>query len=168
MRFLRHLARLRFNVFKRQVAKSSTQSLASRLRRLVAFGLVGATGMVVNTLVLWLLADVWDQHYLLAAVDRDPGVDHLELVVDRGVRLPRGEAGTALSRGIKFYLLNNLALLVRLPLLALLVDGLNVNLLVANVITLMLLFLVRFVIADAAIYARPDRARSTSSRCGSW
>ena len=68
-RYLHHLARLRFNVFKGQVAKSSTQSLASRVRRLVAFGMVGATGMVVNTLALWLLADkIWDQHYLLAAM----------------------------------------------------------------------------------------------------
>src|SRR6478752_651093 len=155
-RYLHHLARLRFTVFKGQVAKSSTQSLASRLRRLVAFGLVGATGMVVNTLALWLLADkIWDQHYLLAAAMATQVSTAWNLLWTEVFVFPGAKPGTALSRGIKFFLLNNIALLVRIPLLALLVDGLNVKLLLANVVSLLLLFLVRFVIADAAIYARP-------------
>ena len=68
-RFVRHLARLRFDVLKRQIARSSTQSRAVRLRRLIAFGLVGASGMVVNTAALWMFAGhLFNSHYLLAAV----------------------------------------------------------------------------------------------------
>jgi len=157
LRYLRHLTRLRFDVLKFQVAKASEQSPASRLRRLLAFGLVGATGMVVNTLALWLLADqIWEQHYLLAAaiatqVSTAWNFLWTEIFVFAGAK-----PGSLLSRGVKFFLLNNVALLLRIPLLALLVDGLGVNLLVANIFTLIMLFLFRFVIADSAIYARPS------------
>ena len=128
----------------------------SRLRRLLAFGLVGLSGMVVNTLALWLLTDrIWDHHYLLAAVIATQVSTAWNLLWTELFVFSGAKPGSQLSRGIKFFLLNNVALLLRIPLLALLVDGLGMNVLVANVLTLVLLFLVRFVIADAAIYARP-------------
>ena len=69
LRYLRHLSRLRFDVLKMQVKKSSTQSRSVRLRRLISFGLVGVSGMFVNTVALWLFSDkLWDNHYLWAAI----------------------------------------------------------------------------------------------------
>jgi len=56
------------------------------------------------------------------------------------------------SRAIRFFLLNHIALLVRLPLLALLVESLGVGVIVANIATLALLFVARFLIADSTIY----------------
>jgi dolichol-phosphate mannosyltransferase len=155
-RFVRHLTRLRFAVLKVQIARSSAQSTASRLRRLFGFGLVGASGLVINTLALWFLAGhIWDTHYLVAAVMSTQvstawNFALIELFVFIGAK-----PGSLGSRAIKFFLLNNIALLLRLPLLAILVDALGINLLIANILTLVLLFLLRFVIADAAIYAQP-------------
>jgi putative flippase GtrA len=156
LRYLRHLSRLRLDVLKKQIARSSTQSPALRLRRLLAFGLVGVSGLVVNTAALWLLTEgLSDQHYLLAAVLATQVSTAWNLLWTEVFVFSGAKPGTRLSRGIKFFLLNNAALLLRIPLLAFLVEIVHVNLLVANVFTLVLLFLVRFLIADAAIYARP-------------
>lgn len=156
LRYLRHLARLRTDVLRSQVKRSSAQSNTARLRRLAAFGLVGLTGIFVNTFALWLLADrLWDNHYLLAAVLATQVSTAWNLLWTELLVFSGPKPGSPASRGLKFFLLNNVALLLRIPLLAVLVDGLGINLLVANVMTLVVLFLVRFVIADAAIYARP-------------
>jgi dolichol-phosphate mannosyltransferase len=156
MRYLRHLSRLRLDVLKKQIAKSSAQSPSLRLRRLLAFGLVGASGLVVNTAALWLLTEgLSDQHYLLAAVLATQVSTAWNLLWTELFVFSGAKPGTRLSRGIKFFLLNNVALLLRIPLLAFLVEIVHLNLLVANVFTLVLLFLLRFLIADAAIYARP-------------
>jgi putative flippase GtrA len=156
LRYLRHLARLRSDVLRSQIKRSSAQSTAARMRRLLAFGLVGLTGIFVNTFALWLLADrVWDHHYLFAAVLATEISTAWNLLWTELLVFTGPKPGSPASRAVKFFLLNNIALLLRIPLLALLVDGLGINLLLANVMTLVILFLVRFVIADAAIYARP-------------
>lgn len=157
LRFARHLLRLRLLVLRNQVRRSSTANGAGRFARLLAFGAVGATGIGVNTAALWLFSEhVVHPHYLIAAVlATEVSTSWNFLLTERFVfRGPK--PGTRLGRGIRFFLLNHLALLPRLPLLALLVGVFSANLLVANVITLALLFLVRFVIADSAIYAKPD------------
>jgi dolichol-phosphate mannosyltransferase len=159
-RFLRHLLRLRLLMLRRQVRKSSVRtSRLAWLTRMVSFGAVGATGIVINTAVLWMFSSgghPHHAHYLLAAVLATEASTTwnfalTELFVFRGPK-----PGSIASRGIRFYALNHLALLPRLPLLALLVEVFSANLLVANIITLMLLFLARFVIADSAIYAMQE------------
>jgi dolichol-phosphate mannosyltransferase len=155
LRFVRHLARLRVAVLKRQIARSSTQSKTVRLQRLVAFGLVGLSGLAVNTLALWIFSGkIWEQHYLIAAILATQVSTTWNFLLTELLVFTGRKPGSMWSRAIKFYLLNNTALLLRLPLLALLVGPFGINLFVANVMTLVLLFLIRFVIADAAIYAK--------------
>ncbi|MGS0687637.1 glycosyltransferase [Nakamurella sp. GG22] len=157
LRYLHHLARLRADVFRSQVKRSSAQSRGVRLRRLVLFGLVGLSGIFVNTAALWFLAGrMGEDHYLLAAVLATQVSTAWNLLWTELLVFAGPKPGSATSRGVKFFILNNTALLLRIPLLALLVEGLGINLLVANVMTLVTLFLVRFLIADAAIYAAPS------------
>jgi dolichol-phosphate mannosyltransferase len=156
LRFLRHLLRLRLMVLRQQVKRSSTTAWQQRLTRLVAFGLVGLSGVVVNTLALWMFTQPGQHHYLVAAVlatEFSTTWNFLltETLVFRGVK-----PGTLIGRGVRFYLVNHLALLLRLPILALLVSAFGLGVLIANVITLALLFVARFVIADAAIYAKAE------------
>jgi dolichol-phosphate mannosyltransferase len=158
-KFVRHLLRLRLLMLRRQVKKSSARSsTAARLTRMVAFGAVGATGIVINTAVLWLFSGGGHPHghYLLAAVVATEASTTWNFIFTEWLVFRGPKPGSRLGRGVRFYALNHLALLPRLPLLALLVEMFHANLLVANLITLMLLFLVRFVIADAAIYATGD------------
>jgi putative flippase GtrA len=157
LRFVRHVLRLRLLVLRSQVRRSSTTDGAGRFGRLAAFGAVGATGVAVNTAALWLFSEhVVHPHYLIAAVLATEVSTSWNFVLTEKFVFRGPKPGTVPGRGVRFFLLNHLALLPRLPLLALLVGVFGADLLVANVITLALLFLVRFVIADSAIYGKPD------------
>ena len=157
LRFLRHLLRLRLLVLRNQVRRSSTTNGAGRFARLLAFGAVGATGIGVNTAALWLFSEhVVHPHYLIAAVLATEVSTSWNFLLTEKFVFRGSKPGTRLGRAVRFFLLNHLALLPRLPLLALLVGVFSANLLVANILTLALLFLVRFVVADSAIYAKPD------------
>ena len=62
---------------------------------------------------------------------------------------------TAVGAGATaFFVMNNLALLLRVPLLVLLTSSLGINYLVSNVISLAALALVRFEVADVWIWAK--------------
>ena len=157
LRFVRHLLRLRLLVLRNQVRRSSTADGGGRFARLLAFGAVGATGIGVNTAALWLFSEhVVHPHYLIAAVLATEVSTSWNFLLTEKFVFRGDKPGTRLGRGVRFFLLNHLALLPRLPLLALLVGVFSANLLVANILTLALLFLVRFVVADSAIYAKPD------------
>lgn len=155
MRFLTQVLRLRALVFSRQVKGAARPSRSAWLARALAFGLVGLSGVVVNMGVLWLLTRPSAHvHYLVgAALATEASTTWLfvltEALVFRGPK-PR----TLVSRGVRFYLLNHVALLLRLPILALLVEDLGLKVLAANFVTLVLLFLVRFLVADSAIYGQ--------------
>ena len=118
---------------------------------MVAFGLVGATGVVVNTAALWFFYRVvgWN-HLVGAALATQASTTWNFVLVDSLVYRGRGN-GTRGGRAIRFYVMNNLLLLARLPVLEVLVLG-GMGVLWANGVTLVLLFLVRFVISDRAIF----------------
>jgi dolichol-phosphate mannosyltransferase len=138
--FVQQLVRLRV---------SETMSRATRtgvLLRGVGFATVGMTGLLVNVLAMWLLADprTLHMHYLLAAILTTQLSSSWNFaLVDRLVyRGPKRL--TAMSRYLGFMLMSNTVLVLRIPFLALLVSVLGVHYLVANVLTLLLGYLVRF------------------------
>jgi putative flippase GtrA len=153
-RFARHLMRLRSAVLKKQVRRSATSgSPGSWFLRAILFGVVGLSGLLVNTAVLLLLGSELPRlHYLVAATLATEASTTWLFVLTERLVFRGAKPGTVRSRAVRFFLLNHLALLVRLPLLALAVEWLGVPVVPANVATLVLLFLVRFVVADAAIY----------------
>jgi putative flippase GtrA len=154
-RFARQLLGLRLSLLARQAARSATASPRRWLVRAFAFGLIGLSGLVINTAVLWLLhLEVLHVHYLAAAAVATEASTAWLFVLTETLLYRKDKPGTVGSRGIRFFLLNNAALAIRLPLLAWLVAGLGVGVLVANAITLALLFIVRFVVADSAIYGK--------------
>jgi dolichol-phosphate mannosyltransferase len=154
-RFMQHVSRLRVAVLRTQIKRSSTTSKATRLRRLIAFGLVGLSGLGVNTLALWLMTEgPWANHYLVAAVLATEASTTWNFLLTESLVFRGAKPGSLVGRGLKFYLVNHVALLLRLPLLALFVEQFGLHVLLGNLVTLILLFAARFVIADAAIYAR--------------
>lgn len=122
------------------------------------FATVGALGLVVNQVLLWLLYDVLNIHHLLlAAAIATQGSTSFNFIGTEawvfGSRRVGGAAGIV-KRFVIYDAVNSTALLVRLPLLQFLTAGfLHVNYLLANLITLVLLTLVRFVIADSVIWS---------------
>lgn len=156
LRFGRHLARLRLQIARERNAEARR---APRARsRLILFGLVGASGIAVNSAALWLLhLEVFALPLLLsAALATQVSTLWNFLLTDRVVFRTSGKGG-AWGRLWRFAAMNNLALLLRLPLLWTLVHvGLGV--LSANFITLVALFAARYVISDRLIFGRRAEA----------
>lgn len=122
------------------------------------FATVGALGLVVNQVLLWLLVDVLHiGHLLVAAAIATQGSTTFNFIgTERWVFASRRATTVrgVVKRFVVYDAVNSTALLVRLPLLQFLTAGyLHMNYLVANLITLVLLTLVRFVIADSVIWS---------------
>jgi dolichol-phosphate mannosyltransferase len=129
-------------------------SLLARLR-FARFGAVGASGLVVNTVLLAALTDVVGLFYVVSAIIATQGstlwnfcLTELWVFSDRDHKRGWG------SRMALFFLMNNAALAVRGPLLVLLTSGLGIHYVVSNVISLLTLTLVRFALADTWIWAK--------------
>lgn len=133
-------------------------------RRAAGFGAVGVSGIVVNSLALWLLVGVAGVHLLLgAALATQLSTVWNFVLTDRLVfagakRLP------GWSRLAGFVAVNNAVLLFRLPLLSLLVTFTAVGYLLANVVTLLAAFAVRFVVSDRLLFSRGVSMTLTSGR----
>jgi dolichol-phosphate mannosyltransferase len=152
--FLRHLARLRRARLARQLRErpSTRDERIQQAARFVAFGVVGVTGIFVNSAALWFFYHTmgWN-HLLAAALATQVSTSWNFLLVDLVVYRKRA-GGSRSSRAVRFFAMNNLLLLARLPVLQLLINW-GLHILIANAITLVLLFVVRFVLSDRAIFA---------------
>ncbi len=153
MTFLRQVIRLRSSRLATQL-RAGPKTHAERLRELIrflAFGAVGASGLVINTGALWIFFRYlgWN-HLICVALATQASTTWNFVLVDSLVY--RGRAhGSRLGRGIRFFAMNNLLLVARLPVIEVLVAS-GMGILVANATTLVLLFLVRFVLSDRAIF----------------
>ena len=126
----------------------------ARLKRFARFGIVGASGFVVNEVALALFVSAFSVNYLVGAVAATQvstlwNFSLVELWAFRDVDAKRSRS----RRLLFFFLVNNAALLLRGPILVALTSGLGLNYLVSNIISLGVLTLVRFAIADNWIWA---------------
>jgi putative flippase GtrA len=145
LRFARHLTRL--SLSRLRPGNATT-------RRALGFAAVGISGIVVNSAALWLLADPTNlgANYLVAAVSATQvSTTWNFLLTDSVVYRGPKRLGPA-RRFLTFAAASNVTLLLRVPVLAALVDGLGMHYLVANLITLLLSFVARFATSDRLIY----------------
>jgi dolichol-phosphate mannosyltransferase len=146
LRFLRHLAVLRAG--------------DTRLR-MFGYGLVGLSGLVPNGVTLWYLAELSGMHYIPAAVIANQVAIAWNFALTE-ILFRRRRHRRLATRITQFVLLGNLDLVLRVPVLAYVVDGVHVNYLYANVVTLVAFFLIRFAIVDRFIYARRPRTAAAA------
>jgi glycosyltransferase involved in cell wall biosynthesis len=155
--YLRHLARLRKARLAGQLRREtvSARERWAALLRLIGFGAVGATGIAVNTAALWFGYNTLGiNHLVAAALATQCSTTWNFLLIDALVYRGRGQ-GRFGARATRFFLLNNLLLLGRLPALQLLVVW-GMGVLTANAATLVALFLLRFLISDRVIYGKGE------------
>ena len=142
--YLGHLANLR---------------LGTGVIRLARFGLVGASGLVVNLLAFIALIDLAGLHYVPAAVlATQTSTLWNFLLTERWVFTDRDARHSRGARAVLFFAMNNIALMLRVPVLVALVSGLGLNEAVANLLTLVGLTLVRFAISDTWIWGERAHA----------
>jgi putative flippase GtrA len=146
LRFGRHLAVLRLATIARP---------SSRTGRAVGFAAAGASGIVVNSVLLWALSDGLALPYLVAAfLSMQAAMAWNFMLVDRFV-MPGTQRRLHRRLG-RFWLVNNSLVPVHLAALAGLVQGLGVNLLVANALAIGTVFVLRYVATSRWVYGQRD------------
>ncbi len=160
--YLRHVVRLRRSRLARQLQEGppTRAGRIAQLVRFIGFGLVGLSGVAVNTAALWFFYRKLGWNHLLGASLATQFSTTWNFVLVDSLIYRKRAHGTRTGRAVRFFVMNNLLLLARLPVLQGLVD-LGLGVLIANGITLVLLFLVRFVVSDRAIFGSvtADRGR---------
>ncbi|MEV4517508.1 glycosyltransferase [Dactylosporangium sp. NPDC049525] len=153
MTYLRHLTRLRRHRLAGQLkqAPKTRRERLQQLGRMVAFGLVGLSGVAVNTAALWAAYSAAGLNHLLGAAIATQASTLWNFALIEQLVYRRKGNGTWTSRAIRFWAMNNLLLLLRLPVLQVLVLT-GIGVLVSNGITLVVLFLLRFLLSDRVIY----------------
>ncbi|WP_327000675.1 glycosyltransferase [Dactylosporangium sp. NBC_01737] len=142
VRFARQLVRLRVQTAVRP---------SSRVARMLGFAAAGASGIVVNSVLLWLLTRWLTVPYLAAAVvATQAAIGWNFAVIDRLV-MPDVE-DRARRRFGRFWLLNNALLPLHLAALAVLVQGLHLHYLAANVAAIGTVFVARYAAVSRWIY----------------
>ena len=125
-------------------------------RLFTRFGLVGASGLVVNMAVFAALHAI-GLHYLLAALlATSASTLWLFVLTDRWVFAGRDTVRSTRSRLGLYVVLNYAGFLVRAPLLVLLVAALGLDPLAGNLASLLVLTLARFAVADTWIWKTAD------------
>ena len=125
-----------------------------RVVRFARFGIVGASGFVVNEVALAIFVSTFGLNYLLGAIAATQvstlwNFTLVELWAFRSTDAKRSPA----HRLLLFFMVNNAALLLRGPVLVLLTSVGGFNYLVSNLVSLGLLTVVRFAVADNWIWA---------------
>lgn len=146
-RYVKHLCRLRLGL-----GSSAGERRPSTPARMLLFALVGASGIGINALALWALVTVAHLTYLLGAAVATQASTTWNWAFTEWLVFPGRKPRTPLRRYLAFSGVNNGVLLLRLPVLALLVSVLGVHYLIANVLTLAVAFVGRFVMSDRVIY----------------
>jgi putative flippase GtrA len=117
------------------------------------FGLVGLSGLVVNQLVFALFTEAGQINYLFAAIlATQVSTTWNFLGIDRWAFRGRPTTMPTVSRYLSFLGMNNLTLILRVPLLWLLAELLFMDPLLGNLITLLMLFVVRYLLSDGWIW----------------
>lgn len=132
-----------------------------RVERLVRFGLVGATGLLVNQVALWAVADGFGVHYVAASavatqVSTAWNFALTEAWVFRASREGRWR------RLFLFAAMNNVWMVLRTPILVGLTEWAGLHYLLSNLIALAASTFARFTLADAWIW-RGAETREPSS-----
>ena len=128
----------------------------------LAFALVGAYGIIVNQVLLWILVSIGGVNYLAGAVIATQGSTAWNFSLNEmWVFQARRRGKGVVRRFTAYWAVNNATLLLRGPMLVLFTSKMHIHYLVSNLLTLVALFAIRFLVSDRFIWrARPRRAMS--------
>jgi dolichol-phosphate mannosyltransferase len=134
--------------------------------RLAGFALVGATGILVNSLVLYLATSLLNIYYLYSVVIATVASTIWNFIfIELWVYHSSSQSNGRVRRFALFSSMNIGALALRGPLIYVLTSALGIYYLISNLITLILMIGVRFLLADYVIWGRKP-ANSTTTYGG--
>jgi len=123
--------------------------------RFMGFALVGLTGLVVNSAAIALFTDGMGIYYLLSAVLATVVSTVWNFGLTEALVFKRsGQSAGRMKRLGLFMLMNAVALLFRSPLMYLLTTIVGIHYLISNIISLGVLTVLRFMLADQWIWGK--------------
>ncbi|GAA1953889.1 glycosyltransferase family 2 protein [Microbacterium deminutum] len=150
----------------RQGLHFAVQLTALRFGKMSLFALIGVVGAVVNLAIMWGLIHVGVGYIVAAVIAAEVTIVGNFLLQERFVfQDMRDSASGVWLRFAKSFSFNNAEALVRIPVLALMVQTWHISAVVAAAITLVVAFVVRFMFHSLVVYAprnagvEPSRAR---------
>lgn len=150
----------------RQGVHFLTQLTALRFGKMSLFALIGGLGAVANVAIVWALTQFGVDYILAAVIAAEATIIGNFLLQERFVfHDMRDQASSVWLRFAKSFGFNNAEALVRIPIIALMVETGHFSAVVATAITLVVAFVVRFVFHSLVVYAprkvgaEPSRAR---------
>jgi dolichol-phosphate mannosyltransferase len=120
--------------------------------RLIKFGAVGLSGLVVNTLALAVNAQMLGMFYILAAVAATQVSTLWNFFLSERLVFKGTPQHSHWRRFWLFVGMNNAAFILRAPIMYTLTSGLHVHYLESNIISLVALMMLRFTTADRWIW----------------
>ncbi len=131
---------------------------------MVAFGLIGLSGFVPNLAALWALTEA-GVHYLPAEIVANQfGVAWNFLLLERLLFRDRRRHRHWADRTLRFGLIANADLVLRIPLIALLVGEFGLTVLPATALALVITFVLRFAGTEALVYLPRRRRTARTAR----
>lgn len=135
-----------------RVAAAVRSATDTGLGRLILFGAIGLSGFAPNLVSLIVMNKSLGMHYVLATLIASQIAIVWNFVLLDQLVYRRARSGPWYRRAGAFAAVNNLDLLLRVPMLAVLVECAHIDCIVATVITLVGMFVIRFVVTDRLIY----------------
>jgi putative flippase GtrA len=136
----------------RQLVRLRLASWASPAKRMASFLLVGASGVIVNTLLLALLLQTSRMSYVLASFVATQVAVLWNYVLLRSWVFHVADGRAFLAGLVRFWTLNMVLLPVHLGLLAMLVEMANASPVTANVIALAIIFVLRYAVSSVWVF----------------
>lgn len=150
----------------RQGVHFLTQLAALRFGKMSRFAVIGGLGAVANIAIVWLLTALAVDYIVAAVIAAELTIIGNFLLIERFVfHDMRSEASGVWSRFAKSFGFNNAEALIRIPVMALMVESWHISSVFATAITLVVAFFVRFVFHSLVVYAPAgDGSAKKSSR----
>jgi len=136
------------------------QLAALRFGKMSLFAIIGGLGAVANVLIVWALTHLGMDYIVAAVIAAELTIVANFLLIERFVfQDMRSEASGVWSRFAKSFTFNNVELIIRIPVMALMVGTGHISAVLATAITLVVAFFVRFVFHSLVVYA-PKRSKA--------
>jgi dolichol-phosphate mannosyltransferase len=138
----------------RQGVHFLTQLTALRFGKMSLFALIGGLGAVANVAIVWALTQLGVGYIVAAIIAAEATIIGNFLLQERFVfHDMRHSAASGWLRFAKSFTFNNAEALVRIPIIALMVESWHFSAVVATALTLVVAFFVRFVFHSLVVYA---------------
>lgn len=138
------------------------QLTALRFGKMSLFAIIGGLGALANLAIMWVLTHAGVNYLVAAVIAAEVTIVGNFLLQERFVFADmKGAASGVWSRFVKSFGFNNAEAIIRIPVIALLVQTWHISSIIAAAITLLAAFVVRFMFHSLVVYA-PRRAGATS------